>query len=535
MLDRNFVSRRFWILLGLMWGIASSLSLQAQPSDRYSQIPGDSLVVYSIDVESIVQLKELELMPWEIYSALGKQELGIDPMLISTIDFHSGMPGPGGPEFGVVIKTKAPVNLKDLSDKIFGEVTTSPKNKEMTFRLVNNAPVKVVQTESKTLLVGTDGTLRRMLGGKVKQGKGTELLSKSKYPIRSVFMIEPLRPLISGALSDAPGIPPQLQDDLQTVVEELEYILTGSTVSLSADISLVLGTKDKESSTKLLAALNRLRSEGLELAETLITQQIQNEREMSAELKVAALEYMQRLKGFLQKADLWEVSGNEIKLNATMTYSIPTIGVLTGLLLPAVQSAREAARRMQSQNNIRQLGLALLNYESAYRKFPPRASMDTQDKPLLSWRVAILPYVEQQALYNEFHLDEPWDSDHNINLLDRMPAVFKHPNYAGPGGNTVYVAPYLEGSVWTRQDPRLRDILDGTSNTIALLEVDDANAVPWTKPEDLDIDEKDLMECIRKPVMSVLLFDCSARVISEFIDPEILEAMITSNGGEPIP
>jgi len=210
-------------------------------------------------------------------------------------------------------------------------------------------------------------------------------------------------------------------------------------------------------------------------------------------------------------------------LDGQLSYSVPTIGVLTGLLLPAVQAAREAARRMQSSNNQKQIMLALWNYESAYKSLPSRVLKDANGRPLLSWRVAILPFIEQQPLYEQFHLDEPWDSEHNLSLLDSMPKIFKHPNFAGPAGHTVYLAPYKTGTVWSLEKPELGEITDGTSNTIACFEVNDEHAVPWTKPEDIDLDKVQLLDFFRFPSSTVAMFDGSVQSISPDIDPSILE------------
>lgn len=172
------------------------------------------------------------------------------------------------------------------------------------------------------------------------------------------------------------------------------------------------------------------------------------------------------------------------------------------------------------------------NYESAYKQLPARVSRDANGKPLLSWRVAMLPYMEQADLYNQFHLDEPWDSEHNIKLIDKMPPTYSHPSFVGPRGHTVYLAPYYDGTVWSLDKPRFRDITDGTSNTIAFFEVDDEHAVPWTKPEDLDLDQIDLTECFRPKGSNVDMFDGSVRFLSADIDELVLEALITSAGGE---
>ena len=83
--------------------------------------------------------------------------------------------------------------------------------------------------------------------------------------------------------------------------------------------------------------------------------------------------------------------------------------VCAGLLLPAVQAAREAARRMSCSNNIKQIGLAMQNYHTAYGTLPPAYTVDAQGRPLHSWRTLILPFIEQQALYGEIDLSKPWN------------------------------------------------------------------------------------------------------------------------------
>src|SRR4051794_3818491 len=104
--------------------------------------------------------------------------------------------------------------------------------------------------------------------------------------------------------------------------------------------------------------------------------------------------------------------------------TLVVLAVLIALLVPAVQAAREAARRSQCVNNLKQIGLAMHNYNSAYDVFPPAVITDPDGKPLLSWRVLLLPFLDEQALYEQFKLDEPWDSPNNKPLLSRMPKVF---------------------------------------------------------------------------------------------------------------
>ncbi|MHB1036923.1 MAG: DUF1559 family PulG-like putative transporter [Pirellulales bacterium] len=210
-----------------------------------------------------------------------------------------------------------------------------------------------------------------------------------------------------------------------------------------------------------------------------------------------------------------------------------------GLALPAVASARDAARRNQSANNLKQIGLAMHIYHDALKRFPAAAILDKQGKPLLSWRVQILPYIEQQALYQQFHLNEPWDSAHNRALIAQMPAVYASPDTRSPQpGKTRYLVPVGEGGMFADpKGPQLMDITDGTSNTIMVVEVGEAQAVEWTKPDDLKVDPKQPLAGLagspRRGFLAALA-DGSVHFLSESIDPAILRALFTAKGGEAV-
>ncbi len=145
--------------------------------------------------------------------------------------------------------------------------------------------------------------------------------------------------------------------------------------------------------------------------------------------------------------------------------------------------------KSQTQNQLNQLIIALLNHEAAYRSFPASASFDANGKPLLSWRVHILPFLEEEKLYREFHLDEPWDSEHNRTLIPRMPEAFKNPKL-NELGKTNYLAVVGKECVFdgSPKGLGLEHITDGTSKTIAIVEVNSDLSVEWTKPQDWNFD-----------------------------------------------
>jgi hypothetical protein len=153
-------------------------------------------------------------------------------------------------------------------------------------------------------------------------------------------------------------------------------------------------------------------------------------------------------------------------------------------LLPAVQAARAAARRTQSANNLRHIALGMLQYESAKRRLPPAVLLGPDGKTPHSWRVAILPYLGYNELYERYRLDEPWDSEHNRDLIKLMPPIYRSPFDVAASTNTSYfVFTGPDTIFFNNEGASFAQIPDGTANTI--LTVEAKREIPWTKPEDI--------------------------------------------------
>jgi Protein of unknown function (DUF1559) len=198
---------------------------------------------------------------------------------------------------------------------------------------------------------------------------------------------------------------------------------------------------------------------------------------------------------------------------------------------------RDAARRMKSSNNLKQIGLAMHSYLDANRSFPPAAIYDKNGKALLSWRVLILPYIEQDDLYKQFKLDEPWDSKHNKKLLEKMPPVYVSPDVKTKNKyGTFYQGFAGKGAFFDgKTGIAITDISDGTSNTIMVAE--SATDVPWTKPEDMPFDpDKALPKLggITPGSFQALFGDGSVRNLPLKLKKDTLKALITIAGGEVI-
>lgn len=220
---------------------------------------------------------------------------------------------------------------------------------------------------------------------------------------------------------------------------------------------------------------------------------------------------------------------------------LTTIPIAFTLGMPAAQRAQSRHDQALSNQNLRRIMLAALNFESALRRLPA-CSIDNNGRPQLSWRVAILPYLDEQALYEEFHLNEPWDSPHNQKLIGRMPNIFRAPGSEVDDGKTNYLGVAGESGVFAVPQPnrpgtRLADIRDGTSRTVAVVEVADELAAIWTKPDDFVPDPDDVSRGLagnRGDVFLAAFADGHVQSISLSVPAESLKGIFTKAGGEAI-
>ena len=208
---------------------------------------------------------------------------------------------------------------------------------------------------------------------------------------------------------------------------------------------------------------------------------------------------------------------------------------LRELLSALVARAAIKTDRRDRLHRLRQLCLAIVHYESTNSTFPPAANVDAAGQPLLSWRVHVLPYLGEVELYREFHLDEPWDSPHNRQLIDRMPKVFEP---ASKPGHTRFLGAAGEGLFFDASRARkIREFRDGVSKTINLVEVNDESAVIWTQPGDWQVDLSQPYSGLAKDDEGMFVasaVDCATFALRRGTNAEAFAGFLTVDGGESL-
>jgi prepilin-type processing-associated H-X9-DG protein len=195
-------------------------------------------------------------------------------------------------------------------------------------------------------------------------------------------------------------------------------------------------------------------------------------------------------------------------------------------------------------NNMKQIALAMHCYHDAYKSFPPAYVADESGRPMHSWRVLILPFLEQQPLFEQYNFDEPWDSPANRALEDLMPEAYRCPsNVSSNLCETDYAMIVGPGTLFDGTEPtQISDILDGTSNTLLCVEAT-GSGIHWMEPRDLDFEQFSFqingaagfgIGSSHPGGANAAMCDGSVHFLGETLDPSTLKRLITIGDGEPV-
>lgn len=340
-------------------------------------------------------------------------------------------------------------------------------------------------------------------------------------PVRAaLFLSDDLRKVI-GELSFALG-DKQAVDAAKLVAKELRYASLAFDPSENMEASVAIRFQSADGAAK-----------GAEM----VKQGIERLRE-----EVSKMEELPFEPETLDQVAAWLVpeksqDGSELVLHRSLA-DPATAALFRDLVSPAVMAAREQSAYMTTANKFKQIAIAFHNFYDTYRMFPLAGNQKKDGKAAgLSWRVHLLPFLEQVELYNKFKLDEPWNSPHNLALVDEMPDIYRADSSV-PNGKTTVLLPMGEGYGFSGDGPtEFQQITDGTSNTIMFVQAAPSEAVTWTKPEDLDVDTSELSRQLGaegKDIFVAARFDGSVHVLPKAVPAEVLVPFFTRAGSEVV-
>lgn len=204
-----------------------------------------------------------------------------------------------------------------------------------------------------------------------------------------------------------------------------------------------------------------------------------------------------------------------------------------------VDNVRSQAKKLMYENNLKQIALAFHNHHDIHRRFskaggPAEATEAITDG--LSWRVHLLPFLDEESLYNKFHLDEPWDSVHNKALIEHMPEVFQVDGVDEVGKTSIHVFTGLGSPFAGDAAPAILDITDGTSYTLLCVVAGNDKADPWTKPGGLKADPEDPLKTLGqiKEQALAIAFDGGIVRLPNTVAPATLRKLIQHADGERV-
>lgn len=223
-------------------------------------------------------------------------------------------------------------------------------------------------------------------------------------------------------------------------------------------------------------------------------------------------------------------------------FSVGALGVMK-IVMPATQAAQDRARRAICANNLKQIGVAMLAYHDAYRAFPPAYVTDKSGKPTHSWRVLLLPFLQESGRYQKYLFAEPWDGPNNSSLASDMPDIYRCPDDRGSANTPSYAM--IVGPGMLSDGPHTTDlshIRDGASNTILLIETAGA-PFNWLTPADLSLASLNLQtanpsgKMIRSNHSGVFVLFCdgTVRALPASVKPGELKALATPSAGDAAP
>jgi len=501
-----------------------------------AHMPKGTYAAAAVEPVQLPQVAGLQMLPFEVMEAAGREQLGVSPLDIEALVALATLPISDPPiNYGFLFRLKDGVTAT-FPWQVEGasEVVTFGDGLQYLKSSTGNSQLCAVEYEDGVVLVGTEECVRQSLSQPDTGPVGAMLLAdREAGQLNGAVDMKLIRGFVQAGLQEMPALPPELEP-LRSLPGEIDSMHLRVDLSRGLMLSLTLDATDVAAAEQTVQTLTNALAYGQQAAAAQIAEELAGEQPVD----VATRKYVQRVAStFLQQLAPVQAE-NTVTLSTSLNDSTIVAPIAVALLLPAVQGARDAAQRSEDMNSLKMIGLAMHNYHEVYGRFPARANYDADGRPLLSWRVHLLPFLEQNSLYEQFHLNEPWDSEHNLPLAEQMPAVFRSQQFSD-ATRTVFLT--LDGvgtAMESTEGRKLAEFTDGLSNTLLVVEANAENAVTWTKPEDLPFDPTtpgNGVGAIRDNGFLGLLSDGAVRLIPADLPADTLRNLMQRNDGQVVP
>ena len=506
-------------------------NIQKDASYPVQFLPHNAAVVVGFQPSQLASQASLKPLKGLIEKQLAESDINIEvsdlsSMMIVAPSEDSGVsrPGPGAPV--ILITAAATVNEAAFTGELshFGEVVRKESVPEGT-------SLVVVPVGSRTFAIGPARSVLSILE-KLDQNRPSWIESFGRADGQVHFAMDPafIRPQLQESLKHQPN---PIAFMVSPLWQEPALVTASLSVGKTMKLEVKAMTTSEEGAVKVKTAIDAL----LPLGKAMLGA-AQGQLASAPESQKQIIE--RSVKMASTALDNTQITRQGTTVTLKQTSDSETVSSLTAMMMPAIQSARDAARVAQGKNNLKQILLAFHNYHSVYGHFPPQYLLGPDGKTKHSWRVAILPFLEQQELYEQYQLDEPWDSEANRKVLGQMPLVYASPFWNAGETRTAYFGlvgvntGLGEGPDKGNAGERIRDFLDGTSNTILIVEAD--RQIPWTKPEDIPLEDGKVPPLGLEGMEYFLAAMCdgSVRRISDSTDQENLLWYLTKNDGRVV-
>lgn len=498
-----------------------------------SYIPADAVFALVVDSFQLTDSANFQIFNQDVKPRV--RQMGFDFDGTEQIVFLGGLGKKLGEYFvGSIQRYKQPVDVDKYLHERSPEWEEVAEGDHKYYRPQEKGVPCVCAATDRVILAANEETLKKMLAvGKDAESPLLTTLRKSDDAAAALGVLEvaPIRPQISAFLAftklpapfDAPpydGVK-KLPGNVDEAILKFELTpytaLNATLIAKDEDGAIATDTFVANVVDKIVDTINEMTSENEGSPESTI---------------------LSNLFGNINTTLKHSREGAKVELS----YGGLTVQNQISLIGPRITSGFrgtwETADIEESKEKLGAIGAALNDYAAAKGTYPAPASYGPDGKPLLSWRVLLLPQLGQQALYDQFHLDEPWDSEHNKKLIPKMPIVYRNPGHAFDG-KTQYVLPTGVGTVFEGKDgPKPDVITDDKAKTILAVELFDGRGIEWTKPEDMPLDRADptpKLTHLAKPYFLAAFADGVARKINAKKNPAVVIMLFSPAGGEDVP